>query len=975
MSGHSVIIEIDSNSKLGNQYIPNDPHHISPNGKMLATVIDNHALIVANSLSKCTGLITRRRITKYRTEESCIDMLLFSSDLQQYFTSLLIDEKRKHVLTKIRNTKNGVIKKESDHHVLLSEFKDISFTTNKTNYTIYNLKNIVCQERFKEYTSQTKMLSSIFDSSDDINMLAKRFLKKLDGCIAINFKKIRVSHTKESDEDKLYKKMRELKDKEDNKSKTELDNIIKDIANLSEEKYQKVMEDLNSMKPSEGKIDSQKFWKIKRKMCKLNIDPPAAMFDSDGTLLTSNCDIQARALEVYTDRLKGNKIEKRLEDYEKEINELCKSRLKLCKLNKAKAWTMEDLDMAIKDLDRGKSRDALGYANEIIKDEVAGTDLKLATLRFMNHIRKEQKFPDCLQACNITSLYKNKGSRKDLMNYRGVFRVPLFRSILDRLMYNDLYTILDSNLTDGNVGARKGRNIRDNIFILGAVINSVTNGGEEPVQIQVVDVEKCFDKLWLEATTNALYEAGIRSDLLNLLYIENETAKIAVKVNGQLTKRVNVKNVEIQGSVWGSMKCTNTMDQLNKIILKQDHLTYHYKGDENIKIGVLGMIDDTLSISKCGTPSIQKNAVLNSFIETQRLTLSQDKSVALHIGKKSKCKQPCPILKVHNSNMQHASTVKYLGNIISVKGSNKDNIEHRRNRGWGKLAEISGLVSEMPWQHRLEVGLKMRESKLCNGILFSTEAWSSISDRDMDRLEQVDLALLKQLVDGHSKCSKVFYYLEFGVISLRHLIMSRRLMYHHHILTREDNETIKKVFMKQKESHLRGDWYKLIISDFEFIEEEIDEDFIKSIQKEDYREYINSKIKAGAYKYYMKLKEKSKKKLKNLKYEEISIQQYLTKEYFSFEEKKLLFSLRSQCYDARLNFRKLNKRNLKCRLNCHYEESQSHIFQSCQPILDKLGLKEAPNLIHIYGTPIEQKNAIKIFIQIDLMRKELLQNL
>ena len=150
----------------------------------------------------------------------------------------------------------------------------------------------------------------------------------------------------------------------------------------------------------------------------------------------------------------------------------------------------------------------------------------------------------------------------------------------------------------------------------------------------------------------------------------------------------------------------------------------------------------------------------------------------------------------------------------------------------------------------------MRESKLCNGILFSTEAWSSISDRDMDRLEQVDLALLKQLVDGHSKCSKVFYYLEFGVISLRHLIMSRRLMYHHHILTREDNETIKKVFMKQKESHLRGDWYKLIISDFEFIEEEIDEDFIKSIQKEDYREYINSKIKAGAYKYYMKQKEK-----------------------------------------------------------------------------------------------------------------------
>ena len=54
---------------------------------------------------------------------------------------------------------------------------------------------------------------------------------------------------------------------------------------------------------------------------------------------------------------------------------------------------MDDLNLAIKYLDKGKSRDALSYANELLKDEVAGFDLKVATLRFMNQIRKEQKFP------------------------------------------------------------------------------------------------------------------------------------------------------------------------------------------------------------------------------------------------------------------------------------------------------------------------------------------------------------------------------------------------------------------------------------------------------------------------------------------------------------------------------------------------------------------------------------------------------
>ena len=267
---------------------------------------------------------------------------------------------------------------------------------------------------------------------------------------------------------------------------------------------------------------------------------------------------------------------------------------------------MEDLDLALKDLPKGKARDALGQANELFKEEAAGSDLKLATLKLMNLIKKKHTFPESLQACNITSLYKNKGSRKDLMQYRGVFRLTVLRSILDKLMYNDLYETIDQNLTDGNVGAQKERNIRDNIFVLGALMNSLVNGKEEPIQLQVMDIEKCFDKLWLEATTNALYDAGVQNELLNVLYVENNVAKVAVKVNGKLTKRVAVTNVEMQGGVWGSLKCTTTMDQLNKSLLQDEELTYKYKGDDSIAIGVLGMIDDTLSISKCGNTIVKK---------------------------------------------------------------------------------------------------------------------------------------------------------------------------------------------------------------------------------------------------------------------------------------------------------------------------------------------------------------------------------
>ena len=76
--------------------------------------------------------------------------------------------------------------------------------------------------------------------------------------------------------------------------------------------------------------------------------------------------------------------------------------------------------------------------------------------------------------CNITSIFKRKGSINEFSQYRRTFRVLVFRSILDRLIYNDEYcNTIDDNLTDANVGARKNRNIRDKLFVVNAVLNYV----------------------------------------------------------------------------------------------------------------------------------------------------------------------------------------------------------------------------------------------------------------------------------------------------------------------------------------------------------------------------------------------------------------------------------------------------------------------------------------------------------------------
>ena len=236
---------------------------------------------------------------------------------------------------------------------------------------------------------------------------------------------------------------------------------------------------------------------------------------------------------------------------------------------------MTDLEAVLNKLKKNKSRDPNGLANELFKTDSAGDDLKVAILKLMNRIKNEQKYPKCLEFCNITSIWKMKGPRNKFSSYRGIFRVSIFRAILDRLIYNDEYENIDSNLTDSNVGARRSRNVRDNIFVLNAIFNSQRNNTEEALDIQVYDVDKCFDSLWLKEVITALYEAGLQNDKLPLLFLENRNAQVAIKTFGGITDRISIKDIIMQGSVWGSLCCVALLDKLSKHVYANKELLYY----------------------------------------------------------------------------------------------------------------------------------------------------------------------------------------------------------------------------------------------------------------------------------------------------------------------------------------------------------------------------------------------------------------
>ena len=342
------------------------------------------------------------------------------------------------------------------------------------------------------------------------------------------------------------------------------------------------------------------------------------------------------------------------------------------------------------------------------------------------------------------------------------------------------------------------------------------------------------------------------------------------------------------------------------------------------------MVDDILSIQKC-SQSEKINAVINAFIESKKLKLSEKKCSRIHLGKTTK---DCLDLKVHQTKMKNSKQEKYLGDIVDCTGSIKATVQERISRGWGIISEIKAILSEIPLgKYKLEMGLKLRQAMLINGTLFNSEAWHSVSTEDIRGLEKVDEALLRYLLDCHAKVPLEFLYLESGSIPIRHILSSRRINYLQTILKRDPEELIRRIYEAQVLKPCDGDFADLVKKDLQSIGVPLDTEKIRNTGRQQFKTYIKQKVSLTAFRYLKNL-QSGHSKIREIQYTKLNIQPYLLSQLFINNESKVLAALRSRTHESfKSNFRNLYGGNTECPLKCWEngeipkQDTQQHILE------------------------------------------------
>ena len=131
---------------------------------------------------------------------------------------------------------------------------------------------------------------------------------------------------------------------------------------------------------------------------------------------------------------------------------------------------MQDINKVLGYIRQNKSRDPDGLNRIIFHLKNIGLNLKESILIMFNKLKNQGIIPNFMKKATISTIPKS-GSKLVMKNERGIFVLSAVRTIFMRLIYNTKYEVINSNMSDSNVGGRKEKSCINHIFVIYGVIH------------------------------------------------------------------------------------------------------------------------------------------------------------------------------------------------------------------------------------------------------------------------------------------------------------------------------------------------------------------------------------------------------------------------------------------------------------------------------------------------------------------------
>ena len=299
-------------------------------------------------------------------------------------------------------------------------------------------------------------------------------------------------------------------------------------------------------------------------------------------------------------------------------------------------------------------------------------------------------YPDLWKLANVTPVFK-KGDKQLIKNYRPISLLPICGKILEKLIFNNLYSYFQANslITKNQSGFRPGDYTTNQLLYLVDEIHKAFDSTESlEVRAVFLDISKAFDKMWHEGLIFKLKQNGISGSLLKLIGNYLSDRKQRVVLNNFNSEYSKIESGVPQGSVLGPLL----------------FLIYINDLESNIKSNIKFFADDTMLFSIVKSPDISANDVnhdldtIHRWAYQWKLEFNPDPSKqATELLFSCKKKSPDhPQLFFNGTVVVKVKDQKHLGLILNTGLSFENHLNEKIIRAKKNLGIIKHLSNFLP---------------------------------------------------------------------------------------------------------------------------------------------------------------------------------------------------------------------------------------------------------------------------------------
>ena len=823
-----VLVVMDGNARIG---LLGEP--TSRNGRSLLRVFENMNLHLINNTEKCKGKITRVN-TNNSSEFSAIDFAVVSEGAKPWVESMLIDEDG---LVKVKG------RNPSDHNTIVIEMHISGTyypkTEKKTTWNIYAPESkweSFANEIIQRYNKSRAIIS---DSSTDIDKRYKQWFLELENAARATIGKTTIKEGHSEKPSTVVKQLNQEKKHLKSRIQSQVDTTAKEMLineyKLLQEKTKEqiIAEKTEKIKERFEKILSEPsrhtFWKEKKKVTRNPASEFIIIKDTNGKRHFEPSVIK-ESIAAYYENLYTNKGYLH-HPYHDELT--TKTAAYLDNMEHESEYfnvtpSFQEISEIIEQKKNGKS--TTDIKNEMLKRP--GECMVHFLQPLIATIWTEEKIPQEWNKGLITSLYKGKGDKENLINYRPITTSSAIGTIVETALDRRIESVIPFTQAQG--GGQRKMSTFDHLFLLRAIID-VSKKKKTATFLTFYDVSKAYDHANNDDMLSIAWEKGLRGKAWRILRNFCTDLHASVKTRFGTTRDFNMEIGGRQGSRITGRLFSKMMDVLSEE-LQPSGMGFHLS--ESLRIAVLLWVDDVLSFATGESEQKEILKRVDEFARKHKLQWGQSKCNVMRVGPhKNNVKKNW---NLGTMMIEEATSYRYLGDFITNDGKNAKNIEARKTKTQATTININTIASTEVL-HKIEttVLLELHEKVTIPGLLANAESWSLLKTESCD-LEKIEYMALRNLFDLplHTPIPALLF--TFGTLYTNLRIERQRLNYLHRILNRPDTNWTNQTFHILERQNLG--WAKTIKQTLRSLDLPSDLSVIKEKRPNEWKKIVDEKI-------------------------------------------------------------------------------------------------------------------------------------